>query len=258
MNTCPTCHAVYHLLVEAEPDVVRRGIEAMAKGPEFGVLVGLPECLGAQTPEEEAALAVAREVGYYAGVASIDELIRIVPEKGHDPAQIASILAQLGRPPPEGQIHVLAVIDGCAATVTARASAEIVAARDADAARIQRIADLLALAEPEVLRRAKGATPRPGAMFVVVAPDDEMIARLRVDELTTRAAQRRGAYAGLHDVADVIAALPLENLEAEDGVRAAQRLTAPAPQGSVRVVAVHDGHITVVTRRPEPGFLAIS
>jgi hypothetical protein len=258
MPPCPTCHAVYHLLVEAEPDVVRRGVEAMARGPGFGVLVGLPEYLGAQTPEEAAALEVAREVGYYAGVASIDELIRIVPEKGHDPEQIARILAQLRRPPPEGQVHVLAVIEGCAATVTARASVEIVAARDADAERIRRIAERLARAEAEVLRRATERAPRAGKVFVVVAPDDAMIARLRVDELTARAAKNRGAYAGLHDVADVIAALPLEGLDADEGVRAATRLSAPAPEGAVRVVAVHDGHITVVTRRPEPGFLAIS
>lgn len=252
---CPKCHAIYHLLVHAEPEVVRRGVEALERGPGFGVLVAVPEELGPETEEEARAIEAASQTGIYVGVATTSELNRMVPTTGHDPEQIAGILAQLNRPPPEGQIHVLAVLDGCAATVTARASRAGIAAREEADARLARVIELLALAEPEVLARAAEASIRPRAVFVVVAPGDAMIARL-----PRAAAPRRtsGVHVGLHEAADVIAALPLEDLEVEDGMRAASRLSSPLPEGAVRVVALHDGHVTVVTRPPTPGFLAIS
>lgn len=253
---CPTCHAVRHLLIEAEPDVVRRGVEARAKGPGWGVLVAVPEELGAETPEEVAALETARELGYFAGVASVETLIRFVPGDGHDPDELAAIVRQLCRPPPEGQIHVLAVLDGCVATVTAHASAAMVAERDADAARLARIGELLGLAEPEIVRRA-AESRRPRSLFVVTAPEDPMVRRLGADSASTREAAARGSYVGLHDAADVIAALPLEGLEADEGTRAARRLTSAIPEGDVRIVAVHAGHITIVTRPPEPGCCSL-
>jgi hypothetical protein len=40
-------------------------------------------------------------------------------------------------------------------------------------------------------------------------------------------------------------------------VRAARKWAPPPPAGKVRVIAVHDGHITVVTRVPAPGCLAL-
>src|SRR5277367_2341211 len=255
---CPTCAALHELLVDAEPDVVRRGVEARARGPGFGVLVAVPEALGAETPEEAAALEAAREQGYFVGVMSVDALIRFVPAEGHDPEAITDILRQAGRPPPQGQVHVLGALEGCVAAVTARANPEIVAARDREAERVQRIGALLALGEPEVLRRAAEASRRPGTVFVVVAPDEPAVGRLRgVTAEACAAARAGGVYVGLHDAADAIAALPLEGLEAEDGLRATRRLTAPIPDGSVRVVAVNDGHITFVTSRAAPGCLAL-
>jgi hypothetical protein len=64
-------------------------------------------------------------------------------------------------------------------------------------------------------------------------------------------------YVGLVTAADAVAALPLEGLETDDALRAMRRLTSPIPEGSVRAVAVFDGHITMVTSRAAPGCLAI-
>jgi hypothetical protein len=95
-------------------------------------------------------------------------------------------------------------------------------------------------------------------VFVVVDPDEPAVRLLRgVTADACAAARAEGVYVGLHDAADAIAALPLEGLEAEDGLRATRRLTAPIPDGSVRVVAVNDGHITFVTSRAAPGCLAL-
>jgi hypothetical protein len=255
---CPKCHALHHLLIEAEPDVVRRGVEARARGPGFGVLVALPEDLGAETPDEAAELQAALELGYYVGVMSIDELIRMVPADGHDPDLLTAILRQLRRPPPEGQVHVLATLDGCVASITARANPEIAAARDRDAARMKGIGRLLGLAEPSVLRRADEQAKRASSVFVVAAPDDPALRQLRgVAEAAASAAIEAGVYVGLHDAADALAALPLEDLEAEDALRAARRLTAPIPAGSVRVAAVYDGQITTMTVTAGPGCLAL-
>jgi hypothetical protein len=80
----------------------------------------------------------------------------VVPERGHDPEALVGIMRQLRGPAPPGEVHVLALVDGCAATVTARANAEMVASRDADEARIQRIAELLARRS----RRCSDARPR--------------------------------------------------------------------------------------------------
>jgi hypothetical protein len=201
------------MLIEAESDVVRRGVEARAKGPGWGVLVGLPDYLRGQTEEEIAALDAARERGIFVGVMSIADLIRMVPERGHDPAVLTGIVRQLRQPAPCGEVHVLALLDNCAATVTARASAEMVAARDADEARIRRIGELMALAEPEVLRRAPDAAARPGTLFVVAAPGDAVLGRLGAEQAVAREARARGAYVGLHETATVIAALPLERLD---------------------------------------------
>lgn len=246
------------MLIKAEPDVVRRGVEALAKGPDQGVLVAVPEDLGAETEEEAAALAAARARGVFVGVMSIDELMRWVPGDGHNPDEIAGILRQLRRPPPEGQVHVLGVMQGCVATLTARADAALAAARDRDDARMDGIARLLSMAEPKVLRRAGEAAVPATSVFVVGAPDDPAVTRLRgVTQSALEAARDEGVYVGLHDATTVIAALPLEGLETEDALRAARRLTSPVPQGSVRVVAVHDGQITIVTARPEPGRLTL-
>jgi hypothetical protein len=250
---CPTCHALRDLLVAAEPDVVRRGVEARAKGPGYGVLVALPEDLGAETPEEAVALAEARAVGWFVGVLPIAALVRMVPAQGHDLDLIAGILRQLQRPPPEGQVHVLGLLEGCVATVTARADPAIVAARDLEALRLRRVGELLALAEPSVLARAAEQAQRPGSVFFVAEPGDPAALRLRRGP----AAGGDRVYVGLVTAADAVAALPLEGLETDDALRAMRRLTSPIPEGSVRAVAVFDGHITMVTSRAAPGCLAI-
>jgi hypothetical protein len=254
---CPTCHALRHLLIDAEPDVVRRGVEARARGPGFGVLVGLPDELGGETPEEVAELEAAREVGYYVGVMPVDKLVRMVPAKGHDLDAIAGILRQLKRPPPEGQIHVVALLDGCVAAVTARADPAIAAARDQEANRLRRVGELLALAEPSVLARAGEQARRPGTVFFVAEPGDPAAHKLRRGPDPTPAGGEDRAYVDLVAAADAVAALPLEGLETDDALRAMRRLTSPIPNGSVRVVAVFDGHITMVTSRAAPGCLAL-
>jgi hypothetical protein len=255
--SCPTCHALRHMLIEAEPDVVRRGVEARAQGPGFGVLVGLPEELGAETEEEAAELEAAREVGYYVGVMPVEKLARMVPGKGHDLDAIAGILRQLHRPPPPGQIHVVALLDGCVAAVTARADPEIAAARDLEAMRLRRVGQLLALAEPSVLARAGEQARRPGSVFFVAEPGDPAATRLRRGPDTAVGAGEDRAYVELVPAADAVAALPLEGLETDDALRAMRRLTSPIPEGNVRVVAVFDGHITMVTSRAAPGCLAL-
>ena len=255
---CPTCHALRALLIEAEPDVVRRGVEARARGPGWGVFVALPDELGAETAEEAAELAAARASGHYVGVMPIDQLIRMVPRSNLDPGEVAGILGQLRRAPPEGQVHVLATLRGCVAAITARADPAIAAARDLEAARVRRIAELLALAEPEVLRRAEEEARRTGSVFVVAGPDDPVVRRLRgAAEADQVAARAGGVYVSLHSAADAVAALPLEGLDAEDALRLTRRLTTPMPHGSVRAVAVHDGHITIVTSAAAPGCLAL-
>lgn len=102
--SCPTCQALHQLLVAAEPDVGRRGVTARARGPGWGVLVALPEELGAETEEEAAELEAARERGYYVGVMPIHALTKMVPERGHPPDAVAGILRQLARAaPPKGR-----------------------------------------------------------------------------------------------------------------------------------------------------------
>ena len=209
---CPRCHALRALLAQVEPDVVRRGVEARARGSGFGLLVTVPKELGAETEEEEAELEAARAIGYYVGVLSVDELIQLVP-----------------------------AIEGCVAAVTARADPELAAARDLDAARERRIAELLSLAEPLVLRWVGVGAQPAGSVFMVAGPPESSA----------------DVYVGLLRVAEAIARLPLENLEAEDALRATRRLTEPIPDRSVRVVAVHDGQITVVTAPAGPGCLAL-
>jgi hypothetical protein len=246
------------LLVEAEPDVVRRGVEARARGPGFGVLVARPEALGAETPEEAAALDAARASGHYVGVMPLDKLVGMIPSSDLDPHEVTGIVRQLRSPPPPGQVHVLGTLQGCVAAITARADPEIAAARDREAARLTKLAELLSLAEPEVLRRAEASPGRMGSVFVVAPPDDPVVGSLRgATEAGRGAARAMGVYVGLHEAADAIAALPLDNLEAEDALRATRRLTAPIPAGSVRTVAVLEGHITLITARAAPGCLAL-
>jgi hypothetical protein len=74
-----------------------------------------------------------------------------------------------------------------------------------------------------------------------------------------RGADNRGArhLVRLHDAAVAIAALPLENVDADDAVGATRRLTEPIPPGSIRVVLVHEGHLVVVTSSTAPGCLAV-
>jgi hypothetical protein len=88
------------MLLEAESDVARRGVEARVKGPGWGVFVGLPDQLRGQTEEEIATLDAARERGIFVGVMSIADLIRIVPERGHDPAVLTGIMRRLRHPAP--------------------------------------------------------------------------------------------------------------------------------------------------------------
>jgi hypothetical protein len=178
-------------------------------------------------------------------------------DERHGSAAMDAIRGQLRRPPPAGEIHVLAAIDGCVAAATARASAEIIAARDEEAVRVRRIAELLALAEPAVLLRA-GEQGRRQGVFVVLAPDNPAVPRLRgVTAADVEAARAAGVYVGLHDAADAIAALPFEGLETEDALRATGRLTQGIPPGSVRAIAVHEGHMTTVTRPAAPGCLSL-
>src|SRR5262249_10215175 len=110
---CPTCRAVHALLIDAEPFVVRRGVEALARGPGFGVLVAMPDELGAETDEEEADLVAARATGRYVGVMSIDKLIQMIPSRDLDPDEVTAILRQLRGPPPAGQVHVVCTFQGC-------------------------------------------------------------------------------------------------------------------------------------------------
>jgi len=70
-------------LLEAEPDVVRRGVEARARGPGWGVFVALPDELRAETAEEAAELDAARAAGHYVGLMPIDQFIRMVPARRH-------------------------------------------------------------------------------------------------------------------------------------------------------------------------------
>lgn len=237
---------------------MRRVVEARARGPGWGVLVALPDELGAETPEEAAALEAAGARGYFVGVVAAETLLQFVPVSGHDPAMLARIRRQLRHPPPDGQVHVLATLDGCVATLTPQANAEMVAARDRDEARLKRIAELLALAEPVVLRRAAEQGGRPRSVFVVTAPDHAALQRLRgVASADLETAHVEGVYVGLHDAADAIAALPFEDLEAQDALQTAQRLMEAIPAGSVRVVAVYDGQMTTVTRPAVQGCLTV-
>jgi hypothetical protein len=242
--TCPTCHDIVHLLIVAEPDAVRCAVEAQARGPGFGVAVAVPEQLMAETPEERVALEVARAVGYYVSVEPIAGLLRWLPPKSHDPGAIAGIRRQLQGPPPEGQVHVLAVMDGCASACTIRADPAIIVARERQEHRERRVEELIALAEPAIRSRAAEAQQRTGVLFIVAEPSDPIVAKL------TRTPPPGDApfYLGLHSAPDAISALPLEGLEADDAVRLSEKLVRPPPAGSVRVVAVFDGHLGLASR----------
>jgi hypothetical protein len=48
-------------------------------------------------------------------MAPIRALVEMVPGRSHHPEAVAGILRQLSRPAPEGQVHVLATLDGCVA-----------------------------------------------------------------------------------------------------------------------------------------------
>ena len=241
---CPTCHDIVHLLIVAEPAAVRCAVEAHAKGPGYGVAVAIPEQLMAETAEERIALEMARAVGYFVSVEPIEGLLRWLPDRSHDPGAIAGIRRQLQGPPPEGQVHVLAVMDGCASACTIRADPAILAARERQEARERRVEELIALAEPEIKSRATEVRERPGSLFVVAEPDDPAVPRLARQPPTAGAP----FYLGLHAAADAIAALPLEGLEADDAVRLSEKLVRPPPAGSVRVIAVYDGHLGLATR----------
>ena len=189
---------------------------------------------GAETAEEAAALAAAREQGYFVGVMSIDALIRFVPAEGHDPGGHHRYPpAARSRPPPEGQVHVLGALQGCVAAVTARANPEIVGG-ERPSKPLRACSASPRCWRGESRRSCAGpprASRRPGTVFVVVDPDEPAVQRLRgITVEACAAARAEGVYVGLHDAADAIAALPLEALEAEDGLRATRRLTAPIPR----------------------------
>jgi hypothetical protein len=95
-------------------------------------------------------------------------------------------------------------------------------------------------------------------VFLVAAADHPAVQRLRgVTQAELATARTAGVYVGLHDAADAIAALPLEDLEVEDALRTTRRMTRALPIGAVRVVAAHDGHMTIVTRHAAPGCRAL-
>jgi hypothetical protein len=208
------------------------------------VAVSLPEQLMAETDEERVALEVARAVGYYVSVEPIEGLLRWLPERTHDAGAIAGIRRQLQGPPPEGQVHVVAVMDGCASACTIRADPGIIAARERQEEREIRVEELIALAEPEIRARAGEARERHGFLFIVSEPTDPIVPKL------TKHLPPDDApfYLGVHSAPDAIAALPLEGLETDDAVRLSEKLVRPPPAGSVRVVAVYDGHLGLATR----------
>lgn len=245
---CAHTDVLRALLIEVEPRVVRSGVEAMAKGPDWGVLVALTDELGAQNPEEEAEIAASADSGIYVGALPIENLVLFAKSTGSSP-ELEGLIAQLLGPAPSGQVHVLAVIDKTAVTVTARASAAMVAARERDAERIKKIHQMLQQAEPDVLRLAAEGARR----VLVVLPDDPILKRLGQIEIET--ALSKGLYVGAHSGADLIRALRLEDLREEDAGRAARRLMHLPPPGRVDVIALFDGHMTRVTVDPRPGCL---
>lgn len=116
----------------------------------------------------------------------------------------------------------------------------------------------MAFAEPAVLHWAGEAPQRAGSVFVVAAPDDPIVDCLHGGSAVVLVAARvAGVHVRLHGAAEAIAALPLENLEADDAVRTTRRLVAPIPTGSVRAVLVHEGHILTVTAPSAPGCLSL-
>lgn len=250
--SCPGCHAVAHLLQIAETEVVRHAIPALARGPGWGVLVAPPDELRSETPEEQAALEAARTgSGIYVGPSRVEALLQMVPTEGHPRALLAGMRAQLEALPPEGQVHVLAGVSGCVAIVTVRADPAILAILEREEAIADRIPALFGLAEPEVLRRAPEALGAVQVLFMVAEHGSEVAAALGGDP----AGEAAGVYVGLHPMADVIAALPLDRLEPEHAVRALGCFTAPLGAGEVRVALAHEGHLVVVSALPEPGFL---
>lgn len=129
--SCPTCHALHHLLVEVGPVVVRLGVEARTKGPGWGVLVTLPDYVSAETEEERAALQVARELGYFVGAFAVPDLIafvRTVDRGSSGPENFDRVVQELEQEPPAGRVHVVGVLGRCVAALTVHATPAILAA----------------------------------------------------------------------------------------------------------------------------------
>jgi hypothetical protein len=237
------------MLTHAEPEVVARAIEALERGPAWGLLVAPPSQLGAETIEEAAAIAAAGERGVFVGLAPIHRLIAMLPGETtrHGAEQIADMVRQLAAPPPAGQCHVMALFGDCAATVSVRADPQILERLEDERAALARVEELKRAAAPEIQRRAPEALSRPGRVFLVTTADRPAVARVGGD---AAAAAERGFYVGLHDAAVVTAALPLEELDAEGAVRAARRLAETPPPGEVRVALAHADHLFLFTVRP--------
>jgi hypothetical protein len=257
---CSICSALPQFLMDAGPDVVRRAIEAQARGADFGVFVADPSELGAETQQEAAELAVARQRGTYVGVMSIDAMIRALHGQdgsAHRRALMKGIAGRLRQPPPEGQVHVVVMRASCAATVTARADQALLEACDEDAARMRGIVLLLSLAEPLVLARMAllGGSQGEGTVFVVASPDDPTVARLAAGDRLKARAREVGAYVALHTAEQAIAALPLDDLGEDGAHHVALKLRRPIPPGSVLVVAVYRGQVSTLLRPALRGCL---
>jgi hypothetical protein len=218
-------HHLPHLLGHLRLPITRLAIDAQAKGPGWGIFVGDPDEMGAETPEEVAALEAARTKGAFLGLMRHEDLVRMLPA-----SQAREVVLDRTRrllaPPPAGSVHALAVLGHELATFDVPVPPiEWVVEEEREEARIGRIEDLLGLATPIARRRAAEGIP-PGSIFIAEP-------------------EGGGVRVAIRSAAEALEILPLDDVH-DDGP-AVRRLLQPAPAGSMKIAVVFGGGFSVAT-----------
>lgn len=197
---CEACHLLGHLAEIAKRDVVYASRQAHLQGPEFGVFVNLGE----------------GQLGVF--LANKQELLDAVPTERH-PEVALQARAQLNKSPTKDMVHVLFVYERCFLTVHAPVlSQEALAFRESywrNEDMLEYVADL----KPQI-----EGLGQPGRVLVVALASDPLVTTLS-ECLGVTDATTPEFYVALHDLPDVLAVLPLEQLRDADVPRVLQTLS---------------------------------
>jgi hypothetical protein len=216
---CPICHALAHFLDLAHIDITRRAVEALERGPEWGLILRAPH---EGSPESDDILP-GELVDITVELAPICDLITAVPMKPHDPEAAARLCRDLLSAAPPGYVHVLGVFRGCSATFCARADRERLEEMEETSAWKAQMVALAKLAFEEIAARIWPGLPSD-AVFLARTGEDG------------------GAHVELVSRVEALERIPFDDVH--DPVRALEDVLI-RPPGLVLVVMVRAGGFSI-------------